>query len=163
MRTYLMLLVLLARVASTAAQQLTGYHPAARRVNDLVHAKLAVRFDYAKRCLYGQEWVTLKPRAYATDTLRLDAKGMDINAVAMVHGTAPQPLKYEYNQQQLVIHLGRLVLPDEAYTIYLDYTAKPNSRHLPLASIGSAQTLVLSQHPGKPRPVRFADRNNGFK
>ena len=58
------------------------YRASATKTNDLVHTKLAVRFDYAKRYLYGQEWVTLKPHGYATDSLRLDAKGMDIKTVS---------------------------------------------------------------------------------
>ncbi|RZK22791.1 MAG: hypothetical protein EOO63_18110, partial [Hymenobacter sp.] len=33
------------------------YRASATKINDLVHTKLAVRFDYAKRYLYGQEWV----------------------------------------------------------------------------------------------------------
>ncbi|TGE14061.1 M1 family peptidase, partial [Hymenobacter elongatus] len=54
------------------------YRASATKVNALVHTKLDVRFDYAKRYLYGKAWLTLKPYAYATDSLRLDAKGMDI-------------------------------------------------------------------------------------
>ncbi|MGI4761848.1 MAG: M1 family aminopeptidase [Janthinobacterium lividum] len=114
------------RVLATAAQPTTAYRPAARCLHDLVHTKLAVRFDYAKRYLYGQAWLTLKPHGYAADSLRLDAKDMDIHAVAMLHGTTRQPLTYRYNQQQLFISLGRLVPSAEAYTIYLDYTAKPD-------------------------------------
>lgn len=126
MQTYFVLLVMFVRVLTTAAQPATAYRPAARCFHDLVHTKLAVRFDYAKRYLYGQAWLTLRPRAYAADSLRLDAKGMDIHAVAMLHGTTRQPLTYRYNQQQLFISLGRLVPSAEAYTIYLDYTAKPD-------------------------------------
>jgi aminopeptidase N len=92
-----------------------------------VHTKLAVRFDYAKRYLYGQEWVTLKPHAYATDSLRLDAKGMDIKSVALMNGTNQQPLKYTYSDQNnLRINLGKLFKPGEQYIVYIEYTAKPD-------------------------------------
>ncbi len=47
-------------------------------INDLVHTKLDVRFDYSKSYLYGKAWITLKPHFYPTDSLSLDAKGMDI-------------------------------------------------------------------------------------
>src|SRR4051812_48661874 len=60
------------------------YRATPPRINDLVHTKLDVRFDYKKRYLYGKEWVTLKPHFYPTDTLRLDAKGMDIKTIAIV-------------------------------------------------------------------------------
>jgi aminopeptidase N len=91
----------------------------------LVHTKLDVRFDYAKRYLYGKEWVTLKPHGYATDSLRLDAQGMEIKAVSLVVGEQMQPLKHEYDQQHLLVHLGKTVPVGEAYTVYIEYTAKP--------------------------------------
>ena len=103
------------------------YRASATKVNDLVHTKLDVRFDYAKRYLYGKEWVTLKPHAYPTDSLRLDAKGMEITAVALMSGDQTQPLKYTYTDgANLRISLGRTYKPGEAYTIYLDYVAKPD-------------------------------------
>ena len=53
-------------------------------VNDLVHTKLDVKFDFSKSYLYGKAWITLKPHFYSTDSLRLDAKGMNINNVALI-------------------------------------------------------------------------------
>jgi aminopeptidase N len=105
----------------------TPYQPSATKTNDLVHTKLAVRFDYAKRYLNGQEWVTLKPHAVATDTLRLDAQGMDIKTVALMNGTMQQPLKFDYSDKNnLHINLGRLFKPGEEYVVYIEYTAKPD-------------------------------------
>ncbi|MDO7887024.1 M1 family metallopeptidase [Hymenobacter cheonanensis] len=114
-------------LTAQAQQPAAGpYRATARRVNDLVHTKLAVRFDYAKRYLYGQEWLTLQPHGTPTDSVRLDAKGMDIKAVSLVQGATLVPLKYDYNQQQLRIQLGRLVPAQERYTLYFEYTAKPD-------------------------------------
>jgi aminopeptidase N len=103
------------------------YRASATKINDLVHTKLDVRFDYAKRYLYGKEWVTLKPHAYPTDSLRLDAKGMDIKTVALMNGGQQTPLKYDYaDGMNLHINLGRTFKPGEEYTIYIDYVSKPN-------------------------------------
>jgi len=103
------------------------YQPSSTKTSDLVHTKLAVRFDYAKRYLYGQEWVTLKPHAYATDTLRLDAQGMDIKTVALMNGSSQQPLKFDYSDKNnLRINLGKLFKPGEQYVVYIEYTAKPD-------------------------------------
>jgi len=103
------------------------YRASATKVSDLVHTRLDVRFDYAKRYLYGKEWVTLKPRAYATDSLRLDAKGMEIKAVALMDGEKMQPLKYNYTDaKNLRIHLGKSVAPGTSYTVYIEYVSKPD-------------------------------------
>jgi len=113
--------------APSAAKAAPPYRASATKVNDLVHTKLDVRFDYARRYLYGKEWVTLKPHGYPTDSLRLDAKGMDIKAVALMNGDQPQALKYTYSDAaNLRINLGKTLKPGEPYTIYIDYTAKPD-------------------------------------
>ena len=110
-----------------AAPAESPYRASATKVNDLVHTKLDVRFDYAKRYLYGKEWVTLKPHAYPTDTLRLDAKGMDIKAVALMNGSQQTALKYSYaDGLNLRINLGRAFKPGEEYTVYIDYVSKPD-------------------------------------
>ena len=96
------------------------------KTNELVHTKLDVRFDYDKSYLYGKEWLTLKPHFYATDSVLLDAKGMEIKEVSMIKGTAKLPLKYSYNGMQLNIKLDKMYKGDEKYTLYFDYTSKPN-------------------------------------
>ncbi|MDO7853567.1 M1 family metallopeptidase [Hymenobacter convexus] len=156
MRNYFLLLAL-AISAPARAQQMAPppYHEAARRVNDLVHTKLNVRFDYAKRYLYGEAELTLKPHGVATDSLRLDAKGMDIKALALVQGGSRTPLKYDYNQRQLLIHLPQAVPAGQAYTVYLDYVAKPDELDAKgSAAIGQAKGLYFinpdSAVAGKP-------------
>ena len=102
------------------------YRATSTKINDLVHTKLDVRFDYGKRYLYGKEWVTLKPQFYPTDSLTLDAKGMDIKTVALVNGKTNTPLKYTYDEEQLHIQLNKSYTRDEKYTVYIEYTAKPD-------------------------------------
>jgi aminopeptidase N len=102
------------------------YRGTPARINDLVHTKLNVSFDYKKRYLYGKEWVTLKPHFYPTDTLRLDAKGMDLKHISIIKYGKNVPLKFSYDSLTVAITLDRVYHNNESYTIYLDYTAKPN-------------------------------------
>lgn len=105
---------------------LSVYQVTPLKVNDLVHTKLDVSFDYGKRYLYGKGWLTLKPHFYDTDSLRLDAKGMDFKTIAIVDGKKTIPLKYTYDNEQLSITLNRKYKSTEKYTIFIDYTAKPD-------------------------------------
>jgi aminopeptidase N len=102
------------------------YRETPTKINDLVHTKLDVRFDFKKRYMFGREWVTLKPHFYPTDTLRLDAKGMNINNISVVKNGKKNLLKYTYDSLSLSIKLDKIYQNTEAYTIYIDYTAKPN-------------------------------------
>ena len=96
------------------------------KTNELVHTKLDVRFDYDKSYMYGKEWLTLKPHFYPTDSVLLDAKGMELKEVSLVNGTTKTPLKYAYDGMQINIKLNKTYTSSEKYTLYFDYVSKPN-------------------------------------
>ncbi|TCC93992.1 M1 family peptidase [Pedobacter frigiditerrae] len=133
-------LAILSGLSTAYAQQETApkvnptYRATATKINDLVHTKLDVKFDYAKRYLYGKAWITLKPHFYTTDTLTLDAKGMDLKTVALVGAKSNTPLKFTYDQEKIYIQLNKRYVKDEKYTVYIDYVSKPNE----LKASGSA-------------------------
>jgi aminopeptidase N len=109
------------------------YRASATKINDLVHTKLDVKFDYAKAWMYGKAWITLHPHFYATDSLNLDAKAMNINEVGMVKGGKNIPLKYTYDSMNLRITLDKIYKANENYTIYINYVSKPNDHVWPSA------------------------------
>ncbi|OLY93221.1 aminopeptidase N [Cnuella takakiae] len=111
-------------VAKTNSQK--EYRATPEKINDLVHTKLEAKLDYTKSQLNGKVWLTLKPHFYATDSLLLDAKGMEIREVALVKNGRNTPLKHTNNGLQVNIDLDRSYRGNEQYTIYIDYTAKPN-------------------------------------
>ncbi len=95
-------------------------------VNSIVHTKLDVVLDFPKAYLHGKEWLTLKPHFYPTDSVRLDAKGMEIREVSLVSGNTKKPLKYKYDGRELRITLDKTYTRNDKYTLYFDYTAKPD-------------------------------------
>lgn len=107
-----------------------GYRETPVKINDLVDTRLEVKFDYQKSYLYGKEWVTIKPHFYATDSLSLDAKGMDIHQIAIVKGGKLLPLKYIYEDSlTLHIQLDKTYKGGEEYEVFIAYTSKPNLLH----------------------------------
>ena len=102
------------------------YRATATKINDLLHTKLEVSFDYNKSWMYGKEWVTVHPHFYPTDSLTLDAKGMEIKQIAMIKGNSKIPLKYSYDSLQLKIILDKEYKSDEKYTVYIDYVSRPD-------------------------------------
>ena len=127
------------------------YRGTATKYDDLVNTKLEVKFDYDKSYMYGKAWVTLKPHFYPTDTVRLDAKGMDIHAVAIDRDGKTSPLKFDYDGMQLLIHLDRTYKYTEKYTVFIDYTAKPNELkvHVGSAAITDAKGLYFINPKGE--------------
>ena len=72
----------------------TIYRATPEKINDLIHTKLDVSFDFSRSWMYGKAWITLKPHFYPTDSLNLDAKGMDIKEVSVIKTGKHIPLKY---------------------------------------------------------------------
>jgi aminopeptidase N len=135
------------------------YRETPPKINDLVNTKLDVRFDYKKRYMYGKEWVTLRPHFYPTDSLRLDAKGMDIKNISVVKNGKNVPLKYKYEDSlSLAINLDKVYRNNESYTIYIDYTSKPNQlKAKGSAAINDAKGLYFINPDGteKDKPTQI--------
>ena len=85
--------------AQSEKQTAKDYQETPARVNDLIHTKLDVRFDYGKKYLYGKEWVTIKPHFYPADSLRLDARGMGTRKIALLKNDKLLPLSFEYERE----------------------------------------------------------------
>src|SRR5690606_2729029 len=116
-----------AQTTGDTADSLTGiYRAVPEKINDLVHTKLEARFDYEKAYMYGKVWITLEPHFYSTDSLVLDAKGMEIEAVAIAKRTVTTQLKYQYDGRQLHIRLDKVYKKGEQYKTYIQYISKPN-------------------------------------
>ncbi len=134
------------------------YRASSPRINDLVHTKLDVKFDYDKSWMYGKEWLTLKPHFYPTDSLTLDAKGMEIKEISMMKGPAKAGLKYINDGMQLRITLDKTYKGGEDYTIYIDYTSKPNDVKVKgSAAINDAKGLYFINPKGedKDKPTQI--------
>jgi aminopeptidase N len=134
------------------------YRATVEKKHALIHTKLEAAFDIPKAYMYGKVWITLKPHFYATNELELDAKGMDIKEVAVVKGTAKNKLKYEYDGLFLKVFLDKTYKGGEAYTIYIDYTAKPNEfKAKGSAAISDAKGLYFINEKGedKTKPTQI--------
>lgn len=104
---------------------LKPYTPSAQRINDLLHTKIDVRFDWAKEEVIGKVTLRLKPYFNPTSTLTLDAKGMEFKKVQFVGNE--QQLKYAYDGKQIVIQLGRSYNRNEEYSLHIEYIGRPKA------------------------------------
>lgn len=118
---------------STRSSAPTVYQATETVFTDIIHTRLEVNFDWAKSRMNGIATITAKPHFYRSDSLILDAKGMDILSVQL----NAKNLAYTYDSAYLRIQLDRKYSRDENYTVQLKYVAKPNER---ITSTGSAIT-----------------------
>jgi len=104
-----------------AQKQSDVYQAEKTKTHAIIHTKLKVDFNFEKKQLNGEEWITLQPYFYATDQVVLDAKAMIINQITL--GSAS--LDYYYDGKEIRIELPRKYTRDEKFTLYIKYIARP--------------------------------------
>ena len=132
------------------------YRATTTLTNDIIHTKLDVKFDFTKQHLLGKAWITAKPYFYPQNSMTLDAKNFDFQKISFEN--ASSPLKYTYDGQQVVIDLGKTFTRNDKFTLYIEYTAKPNEGgEGGSAAITSDKGLFFinpdESEPDKPRQV----------
>ena len=101
------------------------YNPSKTLLTDLVHTKLEVSFNWEKSQLNGKATITAKQHFHPSDSIILDAKGMEIKKVEM----GGKPVSYVYNDSlKLRIKLDKKYNRDEKFTVTIDYISKPDER-----------------------------------
>lgn len=137
--------------AQTETSGRTGVYRATHtKTTELKHTKLKVSFDYDKQQMGGEEWLTASPYFYPSDSLVLDAKAMLIHEVALDKNGAKSPLKYTYANDLLKISLDKTYNRNEAYTVYIKYTARPSEvKQKGSAAITDAKGLYFINAQGK--------------
>ena len=119
MKNILFTLILLSSIVLGAQDK--NYQAEREKINNLVHTKLKVDFNFEKSQLNGEAWVTLTPHFYAVNKVILDAKSFNIHEVKVNDKKAG----FNYSEDELTIELDKTYKKGEAYTVYIKYTAKP--------------------------------------
>jgi aminopeptidase N len=127
------------RVVANPAPKKKVYRESNPLIDDILHTKLEVSFDWQNSQLLGKAEIHAKPYFYPTNMLYLNARGMDIKSVkvsevyfAMKRNVAEETLKempaasYKYENDSLKINLGRVFTSKEDYYVQIEYVSKPN-------------------------------------
>jgi len=148
------LLTLFLTVGFAQTKTENPYRAERTKINDLVHTKLKVSFNFAKSQMNGEAWITLKPHFYPTNQVTLDAKAMLIDKISK-DGV---DLKYTYKKNKLTIALGNTYAKGEKYTVYIKYIARPEEvKQKGSAAITDAKGLYFidptDTDPDKPTQI----------
>jgi aminopeptidase N len=100
------------------------YKPSRTLKTDLIHTKLEIEPIWESAELKGKATLTLKPHFYSTDSVFLDAKGMEIQNVT----NGKTSLPYSYQNNILAIKLERVFSNDEKIQLEINYLAKPENQ-----------------------------------
>lgn len=104
---------------------LPRFNPSSKRVHDLLHTSLDIRFNWEKEQVIGLAELELEPYFYPTNILILDAKNFQINRILLL--PSKMELAYDYNGQQIVIQLDKEYEKGEEFKVLVDYIATPTA------------------------------------
>ena len=115
-------LILFLGITTIGISQNTNKYKAEReKTHSLIHTKLKVDFNFDKKELNGEAWITAKPYFYDSSTFVLDAKAMLIHTITLQN----KKLDYHYDGYQITINLHKKYTKEETFTVYINYTARP--------------------------------------
>ena len=129
------------------------YRAEKTKTHAILHTKLKVDFNFDKKQLNGEEWITLQPYFYASNKLILDAKAMLINEISL----DGKILDYNYDGKEIIIDLPRMYNRDEKFTLYIKYVARPEEvKQKGSAAITQAKGLYFINADGldKTKPTQ---------
>ncbi len=106
----------------------TSYRATTTKFWEITHTRLAISFNLEERTAPVKELIDLHPYCYATDSLVLDAKSVAIDSVSMVEVKKNTPLRYDYRDDQLIVHFPQPIRSDNNIKLYLKYTAQPYAK-----------------------------------
>jgi aminopeptidase N len=135
------------------------YQESQTRSMDLLHTRLYLRFDYSKQHVLGKAALSFKPYFYDQKTLELDAHMFLLHRVALLGKKGDtSDLKYSYDDEVIRIELNRTYSRNDTFSIWIDYTARPNDvTSAGSSAISDAKGLYfinpLKEDPSKPRQI----------
>jgi aminopeptidase N len=119
MKNLVFTLILLFAVVVNSQEK--KYRAEREKINDLVHTKLKVNFNFEESQMNGEAWLTLAPHFYPTSKVILDAKAFILKEIKINNAVA----SYDYSNNKITIDLDKTYKKGEEYTIYIQYIARP--------------------------------------
>lgn len=111
------------------------YRETRKRVNDILHTKLELKFDIPNATVFGVATITFKPYFYDVNHIELNAVGFKLNKIKGLGKLNGMDLTYKYDGSILNIDLGKTYTSKDTLILVVDYVAKPDEV---LQSVGEA-------------------------
>ncbi|MEZ5006875.1 MAG: M1 family metallopeptidase [Chitinophagales bacterium] len=101
------------------------YKSSDKRTIDITHTRLELTPFFDKKSLYGKAFLNIKAYNRPIDKVVLDAQGMKIRQVFIIHESGFIDVTYEYDSLKLTVNLNRTYDLEEQFTLFIEYSAHP--------------------------------------
>jgi len=111
--------------STTVVKTPVRYRASDTKMHDLIHTRIEVSFDWKNQRMPGSATLTLKPHFYPTNSLFLDARGMEIQEVKIVKGDKSESLVYAYRNDSICITLDKSYTARDTFKVFVKYVSRP--------------------------------------
>lgn len=133
---------------------LPEYRASATREFDLLHTRLELSFDWENETVLGKALLSVTPYFHPSDHIILDAKGFEFEQIALE--PSGQPLKFDYDGQQVFVRLDREYQRTDTLQIGITYKASPSESGGSLAITSDKGLFFINprgEDPNKPMQI----------
>lgn len=109
------------------AKSANPFRAAADKVWEITHNKVALSFNWEEKTAAGNEWITVHPYFYPTDTMQLDAKSMNIEKVEVVNDKENKAVSFSYKNDSLKLKFDKEYTAADTIRLHIVYKAMPYS------------------------------------
>lgn len=107
------------------ADAVTPYRPSPTIFTDIEHLELNLSFDLSTKKVLGKAIIDIKAYSLPVDTVVLDAKGFEINAISIRHNDTTYTPDFSYDGKVISIPLIASLSKKSIAEITIDYVASP--------------------------------------
>lgn len=116
------------------------FHAGETRFVEIHHLELDLGFNLPKEEVYGKARLTLSAYAMPQDSIRLDARGFEMNEIMISRQDSMYAPTYTYDEKELTIVLKEKLKREDTITVHVKYTARPS-----LLERGNGRAISSSQ------------------
>lgn len=111
---------------SNVQEQIPLYQKTESRALDIIHTKLLVDFNWPKKQMNGEAFLTVKPYYYSLDSILLDAKAMDVKSIKVVFSEFEnQEVEFINTGRNIKFKLPKTLTRNDTLNLQIKYVANP--------------------------------------
>ena len=113
---------------SNIQEQIPLYQKTESRMLDIIHTKLLVDFNWQKKQMNGEAFLTVKPYYYSLDSISLDAKAMEVKSIKVAFSNY-ENLEVEFinTGRKIKFKLPKTLTRNDTLNLQIKYVANPEN------------------------------------
>ena len=113
---------------SNIQEQIPLYQKTESRMLDIIHTKLLVDFNWQKKQMNGEAFLTVKPYYYSLDSISLDAKAMEVKSIKVAFSNYEnQEVEFINTGRKIKFKLPKTLTRNDTLNLQIKYVANPEN------------------------------------